>query len=668
MDYGTLIFENAGDPSPYMASSYAFVGLYAVGEKRIFRLPLGYPQPEKASCYEVARDLHIMFFKLFRRFRAIAERNRERPKKTSEEHEDAGPALEKGREWIARHTEGDVYYYRHFDAFDSLLDAFDELMILGLEQRLRLTECPPADLRNFQRTAAGRIYQDDDSFYDDTSLQSLPTVTLLSSDLVGLYCFLLCDLREHVWAQDDPDPLQDDIRVLGERFLEKHLWPDASCWESEQWNLTRIALRDKLDVIDRVTALKDEDYYKLRDAVERFLYPPADDSGQTGMLWGLDGFWPVWEWMVLTRLASEPEFCERLYWIEADNLAQETVDQLKSKLPRHPNQDQRVLCRDDGSWDTFLENGWKVGHPFPDAILAPAELQKRLNIRNDTNWNWIDTLILKEGPVTMSLSGMSNQLAVSKSAPFQVQFRRQFARSSQPISESEELRPILEIMDEKCINHDRPELTAMLRLLGHFGHGEGAVGRYKPFKSLIDIGRKHFGGVLLVDAKYKTFTGKDDQWANDHRKQGAYEDVLTLSCPETPAAYSIYICPGVFATKELRVNLSNRVERKKQFVQEFNLRWNGLNDAAPPWRYFKNASQTIQVFGRTATVDYGQGQFERAYGKLIPEELKEDCSAEMNKSHIAFSLLGVDRFPGNDNFFVKNWPIRDLVDEMVKGN
>lgn len=668
MDYGTLIFENAGDPSPYMASSYAFVGLYAVGEKRIFRLPLGYPQPEKASCYEVARDLHIMFFKLFRRFRAIAERNRERPKKTSEEHEDAGPALEKGREWIARHTEGDVYYYRHFDAFDSLLDAFDELMILGLEQRLRLTECPPADLRNFQRTAAGRIYQDDDSFYDDTSLQSLPTVTLLSSDLVGLYCFLLCDLREHVWAQDDPDPLQDDIRVLGERFLEKHLWPDASCWESEQWNLTRIALRDKLDVIDRVTALKDEDYYKLRDAVERFLYPPADDSGQTGMLWGLDGFWPVWEWMVLTRLASEPEFCERLYWIEADNLAQETVDQLKSKLPRHPNQDQRVLCRDDGSWDTFLENGWKVGHPFPDAILAPAEFRKSLNSWNDNSWSWIDELTLKEGKVTMSLVGVNDNLAVSKAMPFQVQIRSKLKGSSPHVSEHEELCPILKIMDKECSTLHQPELVAMLHRLGNAEHGEGRVGRYKPFKTLMDIGRKNLEKFLLVDAKYKSPVNGGEQWANDHRKQGAYEDMLTLSCPDTPAAYSIYICPGAVVTTLSRVNLRSWETKKNDFEQEFKVQWNALASAADPWVYLKNLGQKIKISGRTTTVVRGAGQYDHAYAALIPEELKQDYSAEVNKSHIAFSLLGVDRFPGNDNFFVKNWPIRDLVDEMVKGN
>lgn len=665
MDYSRIAFENAGEAPPGTAPNYAFVGIYKRGDGLVFRLPIGYPKPVFNNNYEAARDLHITFFKLFCRFREIAQRNRDRLKQSASVHEDAGPATENGREWITRHDEGDVYYYRHFDAFDSMLEAFNELTILGLERRLRLTESPPVDLRNFQRMDAGRVYQDDDSFYDDVSLQSLPTVTLLSSDLVGLYCFLLRDLREHVWAKDDPHPLQNDIRALAESFEEKHLWPNASCWEEAEWEQTRDALREKLEIIDRMTALKDEDYYRLYDAVERFLYPPTDNPNGAGELWGIDGFWPVWEWMVLNRLATAPEYRERLLWIEIGNLPPETVADLKSDGFQHPCQDERVLCLGDASWDTYLTNGRKVGHPYPDAILRPAYFDKRLNSWNHKNWSWIDELILKEGSVSMSLKGLYDQLAISRGAPTQVRIRSKSEDPSPDFDKNEELRPVLMIMGEECTNLDRPEVIAMLRRLGQWDHGGGAFGCFNPFKSFKDVGRKHIDGVLLVDAKYKKPGDLSQNWANDHRKQAAYEDALTISCPDTAAAYSIYVCPRSPVTQDTLASLMVQLERKEHFDREFDAQWIKLRDIRTNYGTFKDKGQAIEIFGKSAVVGYGNTQRKEVYDRLYHQIFKQEFIAAIAKNALACSLLGVDRFPDNDNFFVKNWPIRELVDGIL---
>jgi hypothetical protein len=674
MDYSRIVFENAGEaPSGGTAPNYAFVGIYEHGDGLVFRLPIGYPKPVLDNNYEAARDLHITFFKLFSRFRTVAQRNHERLKQSASVHEDAGPATESGREWITRHDEGDVYYYRHFDAFDSLLEAFNELMILGLERRLRLTENPPTDLRNFQRTDAGRVYQDDDSFYDDASLQPLPTVTLMSSDLVGLYCFLLRDLREHVWARDDPNPLQDDIRVLAEIFEEKHLWPNASCWEAAEWEQTRDALREKLEIIDRMTALKDEDYYRLYEAVERFLYPPTDNPNEAGELWGIDGFWPVWEWMVLTRLAAEPEYRKRLLWTEIGNLTPEIVDDLKSGGFQHPRQDDRVLCLGGGSWDTFLENGRKIGHPYPDAILRPADFDMSLAGWSNQDWRPVNELSLKEGSVSMSLRGLNAQLAVSTATSTLVRIRSKSENPSPHFDEDEEPSPFLMIIGNECPNLDRPEVIAMLHRLGKWEQGERALGCFKPFKSLTDVGRKHIGGVLLVDAKYKKPEDQSQDWANDHRKQAAYEDALTISCPDTPAAYSIYVCPRSPVTQDsvasLKIQLEIELERKEQFDREFDAQWLKLKDVVTSYGIFKNRRQTLEVFGKSTVVGYGNTQRNDAYDTLVRQICNlEFIEAEIAKNSIACSLLGVDRFPYNDNFFVKSWPIRELVDGIVDVN
>mgnify|MGYP005810875897 CR=1 FL=1 len=662
MDYSRVVFENAGEASSTSSPSWAFVGMYAHGKDLIFRLPIGYPRPGGAQPYAAARDLHIAFFKLFRRFRSVAWRNRDRQKEKADAHEDAGAALQAGREWIVRHEEGDVYYYRHFDAFDSLLDAFDELTILGLERRLRLTDRPASDLRYFERTDAGRIYQDDDTFFDDAAFHPATTLTVLPSDLVGLYCFLLRDLREHVWAERDPDPLRDDIRVLAEKFESRHLWPSASCWEAGEWERTRDTVRDKLDIIDRVTALKDEDYHRLYDAVVRFLYPPADTPHGNGILWGLDGFWPVWEWMVLTRLATAEQFRHRLCWIENGNLAPDTIDRLQHDGFQPPLDDEQVLCKNGGDWDTFLTNGKKLGHPYPDAILSPAEFKSKGKLNEA--WHRVEKLHLSEGPVVMTLSGTHEYLATT-GTPAQAHIRSSVSSTD---GEKKVAQPVLALTGAQRPDPDRPEVIAMLCRLGTWSPGPTAYWQYAPFKSYRDAKRKHMGGALLVDAKYKKAEDPGANWAVDHRKQAAYEDALTLSCPDTPAAYSIYICPGQPVAQDSLASLVAReAARRAQFDQEFENQWNKLDEIEAYERVFKDRGQPLKVLDQNTTVTWGNGQKIRArhdlLGKVFPPN--EGLLADIDKSRLACSLLGVDRFPGNDPFFFKNWPIRDLVDDMV---
>lgn len=660
MDYSRVIFETAGEePRSSTTPSYAFVGIYAHRGDLIFRLPLEYPSPQIPHSYETARDLHITFFKLFQRFRLIAQRNKERQKKPKAIHEDAGAALQKGREWIARHDEGDVYYYRHFDMFDSLLDVFDELAILSLERRLRLIDSPPSDLRHFDRTDAGRIYQNDDTFFDDAAFKPAVTLTILPSDLVGLYCFLLLDLREHVWGDADPDPLQNDVRVLAEKFEFKHLWPAASCWEASEWKRTRNALRGKLDIIDQVTCIKDEDYHRLYDAVIRFLYPPADTPHDTGLLWGLDGFWPVWEWMVLTRLAIDDAFKDRLCWIENGNLSPETDDALQGSGFKHPLSDERVLCKNSIDGSTFLTNARTLGHPYPDAILQPAKLE--LETTPDRGLIWIEELSLQEGPVVMKLSETYDYLATTNTAPVQAYFRTTTPPAPIYVDVEKLDNTTLQLGGVRLSDLDRPEVCAMLRRLGNWESGPGAFWEYGPFKSIEDATRKHIGGLLLIDAKYKKAQDNGKVWAADHRKQSAYEDALTISCPNTPAAYSIYVCPGQPATQEALATLTARIE---EFDREFEIAWDALDEIEAHGYIFKNGTQILRVLGKTIGVPYGNGQKIKAKDELRAK-IFPGLLAALDKNHVARSLLGVSRFPGNSPFFFKNWPIRDLLDEII---
>lgn len=663
MDYSRIIFENAGEASPASSPTYAFVGIYAQGDKLVFRLPLGYPVPSNPPTYETARDLHITFFKLFQRYRSIAQRNRERQKSGAAAHEDAGAALPEGREWIVRHEEGDVYYYRHFDAFDSLLEAFDALAILSLERRLRLIEGNAPELRHFDRTDAGRIYQNDDSFFDDMALHPAATLILTSSDLVGLYCFLVRDLRDHVWGERDPDPLQSDVRVLAEMFEVKHLWSSASCWEAHEWQRTRDALRDKLNLIDQVTSFKDEDYHRLYEAVMRFLYPPSD-APNGGILWGIDGFWPVWEWMVLSRLVAVEEFKDRLCWIETGNLSLSTVNALRQKGFYPPLQDERVLCHGGNGWDTFLTNGRRLGHPYPDAILKPASLKQQATV--DKGVRWIEELTLCEGEVSMTISGTHDYLAVPLTPPGRVHFRTATSPNPPGVDEQKLVKPKLLLAGTNEPDLDRPEMFVMLRLLGEWDHGQGAFWRYAPFKSCRDVGRQHISGLLLVDAKYKTPEDNGALWAADHRKQAAYEDGLTIACPDTPAGYSIYVYPGKTVPAEpLAALLAQAAALEAQFEYAFEREWQNLPDREKYGYVFKQGDILLKVLGFTTKVIYKGNQKILAHNDLKRQVL-QPVREDIRRRRLELALLGVDRFPGNDQFFLKSWPIQDLVDEVVE--
>lgn len=664
MDYGRVLFESAGEASAFASPAFAFVGIYAHAGELIFRLPLGYPIPAEPLHYETARDLHIRFFKLFQRFRSVCKRNQSRQKKEGGKHEDAGAPLQDGREWVVRHDEGEVYYYRHFDVFDSLLDAFDELAILGLERRLKPVTGSPCDLRYFDRTDAGRIYQNDDTFFDDAAFQPVATITALPSDLVGMYCYLLRDLRQHLWGDCDPAPLRDDVSVLAEKFELRHLWPTASCWEADEWLRTRDTLRDKLDIIDHVTCFKDETHHRLYEAVARFLCPPADIPKGNGILWGIDGFWPVWEWMVLTRLASEDRFKARLRWIETCNLSSETIDALEDDGFTSPMLDARVLCAGGDEWATVLSNGRILGRPYPDAIVEPAQFEPEWTPEKDLRW--IEKLTLREGPVAITLSGTCDYLATTGANPAHVQFRTRTAPTAPQVDENTLAPPELYVAGTREPFLDRPEICAMLRRLGQWDAGAGAFWRCAPFNTLQDAQRKHIGGLLLIDAKYKKPDDSSHAWAADHRKQSAYEDVLTLS--GRAAAYSIYICPGQPVTQESIATLVARDSADKaHFEREFDVEWNKLVEVTVYGATFKDARQILRVMGKTTSVAYGTGQKLKARNALLAQVFpaSSGTSAQLKKYHVAHSLLAVDRFPGNSQFFFKAWPIRDIVEEMV---
>ncbi|MFW5871987.1 MAG: hypothetical protein ACOCUT_02675 [bacterium] len=310
MFYNNITYEVAGDDQ-YTVNSphYSFVGILKRGSQTIFRLPIGYPEPESTDQFNTTRDLHIKFYKLFRLFRDAVEAKQGETgqSKIGSHTPQATNREDKDGEYIMNHDEGQVYYYRKLDAFDSLLDAYDPVRIIALENRLRIVT-DDFDIRNFQNILGSAVFFADNSFYIDKDYQPRPTLTLATTDIVGLYSFLLSDMRAHLYPDNnDPAPLHPEVMSTAEDFQARHLWPAASCWEEDQWEATKATCIDLLDAIHKHTALKDEDYWKIYEALERFLFDDFTEKQGTEdgeMIWGLEGFWPVWEFLCYDILES----------------------------------------------------------------------------------------------------------------------------------------------------------------------------------------------------------------------------------------------------------------------------------------------------------------------------------------------------------------------------
>lgn len=344
MDYGNLKIEVRDE------DKYSFVGISKNNGQLTLRLPIGYDKihdeikntKDEEKKFEKIRDLHIKLYKLIRIYRvSIDPRNLK--EQGGEIHKPSAQQAEEGVLKLTEHEGNNVSYYKKFDTFDCLLDAYDPVRILALQYRLRIVS-DEFDMRNFTRSLGNAVFLDDDSFYIDRDYQPRPTINLATTDIVGMYSFLLCDMLEHLYPDADTIPVPEEISVIADDFKARHLWPSASCWKPKQWKTTNSTCKDILDKLHKHTAVKDDDYWNIYEAVERFLYDisesESDRSDNEELMWGMKGFWPVWEMLcfdMLLRICNNEIKGNILYadfdkFTKYNNYKPETQDDLQEIL------------------------------------------------------------------------------------------------------------------------------------------------------------------------------------------------------------------------------------------------------------------------------------------------------------------------------------------------
>jgi hypothetical protein len=106
-----------------------------------------------------------------------------------------------------------------------------------------------------------------------------------------MFCFIYCDVKTQLQEVDQVD---SQHRFLADKFKELHLFPQASLFEQDSFEQVKTILKDRLELIDHHTPIKDDEYWKLRDAIYAFLYGEPV-QGLSDTYWGIKNFWPIWE-------------------------------------------------------------------------------------------------------------------------------------------------------------------------------------------------------------------------------------------------------------------------------------------------------------------------------------------------------------------------------------
>ena len=285
LDLTSLRIVRRDDPS---SRFFGFVGIRknpADGSQE-FWLPQGFQGFPEGSF----SDTVDAFFLLYRVMRTFAEGERLR-EDTSSPRREAFEIRDSGVTY-ADFEETSPLTFAKLNILEDVLRAFDELALASVLSKSALRT--PESYERIDRHLHQAIYSENDSIF----IEKLPTSRLEvvrgETDLVRLFSYIYLELAERVLGRERvPQAVVDSAHSFREEYL-----PDSvGLFHEGSFSITLAVLKEVLDRIDRTVAYKDEDYWKLYDAVESFLYGSLDPESDEGVIWGVTDYHPIWEEM-----------------------------------------------------------------------------------------------------------------------------------------------------------------------------------------------------------------------------------------------------------------------------------------------------------------------------------------------------------------------------------
>lgn len=246
-----------------------------------FHLPKGFESFPTSDFKEVKG----LFFKTYKTYRKFFEEK----KKLSEENQlDGFSEFEKG--YSIQSKDGETVLYSKLSMLDSILDAYNELLILTIKNKMSRTN--EIDYSKIHRYLHKAIFIDEETVYVDEMEFPKKIIDADSPTLIQMFCFIYHEIKlvleEEIESQR--------VLALSNEYRDKFLTHDSSIFEEDTFEETMAILKATLDEVDRTTAYKDGDYWHFYDAVYKFLYGENDEpDDEKGSIWGMNNFSVLWE-------------------------------------------------------------------------------------------------------------------------------------------------------------------------------------------------------------------------------------------------------------------------------------------------------------------------------------------------------------------------------------
>lgn len=263
-----------------------------------FRLPRGFDDfPE--NDFNATKQL---FFRMYRTFKKFEQDRRDDGSLLLDDKSLGKDNIETGGNAyrFKDKEDSEVLLYSKISVIENLLETYKDLAIDVIERRIGLNE--KIDYSKIDKYIHKAIYLLNDVIYIDE--MDLPRQTLQygSATLIDLFCFILYELKNEL-----EENIDDRVKDFAIQFKEYYLSHDQSLFNEETFETTIAILKDILDDINKRTAYKDDDYWRLYDAIESFLYGELDmkNTHEDGVFWGINNFYQIWEDMCHTYAFSE---------------------------------------------------------------------------------------------------------------------------------------------------------------------------------------------------------------------------------------------------------------------------------------------------------------------------------------------------------------------------
>lgn len=353
---------NFGELELSVNTKYSFVGIQKEGSEVIFHIPRGF-SGDDIRTFDAKRDLFFRLYRVLNVFKQICIEKGyfETGVVTKTDDRDGVVEDDTGSEIDSNNDSKNIFYSK-IDALGSILDAYNELKILGLVSRLRKSE--KLDYSKLHRYLNNAVFLNNGAIYIDAMNLPRKEIHFDATDIVAMYCYIFTEIKEQLKQE-----VNSEISSLAERFQEKYLSLDCSLFNEKYYLQVINDLKDALELIDNYTPIKDSDYWDFYEAIEKFLFGEFDNSVK-GKVWGFSNFHSIWESMCLTYLVKT---------VDPDLLLYLDKQFISDKVLSEWNNCNKIL----NISGIFRVNGTNV---LPDAVILSYYLRNIINnLKRDKN-------------------------------------------------------------------------------------------------------------------------------------------------------------------------------------------------------------------------------------------------------------------------------------------